>query len=65
LQVLRLVAPRLSPDALIIADLSADDPDLRSYLEHVRDTSGGEWSSTTLSLDAGVEISIRRARIRP
>jgi predicted O-methyltransferase YrrM len=61
LPVLRLVAPRLSADALIVADLSADDPDLRPYLEHVRDARSGEWSSTTLPLDAGVEISIRRA----
>lgn len=58
LPVLWLVAPHLSPDALVVADLSADDPDLEPYLRHVRDTRDG-WVSVTLPLDAGVEISWR------
>lgn len=62
LPVLRLVAPR--PDVLIVADLSADYPDLRPYLEHVRDP-GGEWSSTTLPLDAGVESRFAAPHRRP
>jgi predicted O-methyltransferase YrrM len=58
LSVLRLVGPRLAPEALVVADLSADDPDLKTYLEHVRDRQG-VWRSVTLPLDAGVEISQR------
>lgn len=58
LPILQLVAPRLSPDGLVIADLSADDPDLEPYLRHVRDVWGA-WMSVTLPLDAGVEVSLR------
>lgn len=58
LPVLKLLEPRLSPDAAVVADLTADDPDLEPYLRHVRDPNGG-WVSTTLPLDAGVEISLR------
>jgi predicted O-methyltransferase YrrM len=59
LSVLQLVAPRLSADALVVADLSADDPDLKPYLRHVRDAYGA-WMSVTLPLDAGVEVSFSR-----
>ncbi len=58
LPVLQLVAPHLSPAALVVADLSADDPDLEPYLRHVHDTQGA-WTSVTLPLDAGVEVSFR------
>jgi predicted O-methyltransferase YrrM len=37
LSVLQLVETRLAPDALVIADLSADDPDLRPNLDYVCD----------------------------
>jgi predicted O-methyltransferase YrrM len=57
LQVLQLVTPHLSPTALGIADLSADDPDLEPYLRHVRAVQS-DWTSITLPLDAGVEISL-------
>lgn len=56
-EVLRLLEPRLSPGALVIADLSHDDPDLIPYLEHVRDPDGA-YTSTCLALDAGVEMSV-------
>jgi predicted O-methyltransferase YrrM len=59
LDVLRLLAPRLAPSALVLADLSAGDPDLVPYLEHVRD--GGDYTSQTLHGDAGLEISVRTA----
>jgi predicted O-methyltransferase YrrM len=58
LTVLRLLEPRLAPSALVAADLNADDPDLSPYLEHVRDPASG-YFSTTVPLDAGVELSIR------
>jgi predicted O-methyltransferase YrrM len=58
LPVLRLVEPRLAPDALVAADLNAEDPDLLPYLEHVRDPDHG-YFSIEIPLDAGVEISAR------
>jgi predicted O-methyltransferase YrrM len=58
LPVLRLLEPRLAPSVLVAADLNADDPDLSPYLGHVRDPAGG-YFSTTVPLDAGVELSIR------
>lgn len=60
LPVLQLVAPRLSPDALVVADLSADDPDLEPYLRHVRGADSA-WMSVMLPLDAGVEVSLPAA----
>jgi predicted O-methyltransferase YrrM len=59
LPVLELVEPSLAPNAVVAADLSADDPDLLPYLAYVRRT-GGDYASTTIPLDAGVEISILR-----
>ncbi len=64
LPVLQMVAPHLPRDALVVADLSADDPDLKPYLRHVRDAQGA-WMSVTLPLDAGVEISLRRENVPP
>lgn len=58
LPVLELGAPHLSPHALVVADLSADDSALEPYLQHVRDAQGA-WMSLTLPLDAGVEVSLR------
>lgn len=62
LPVLQLVERWLAPDALVVADLSAD-PDLEPYLAHVRDRQS-QWLSITLPLDAGVEISVRVSRGR-
>lgn len=60
LPVLDLLTPQLSRSALVVADLSADDPDLLPYLSRVRDPDG-EWVSLTIPLDAGVEVSTRAA----
>jgi predicted O-methyltransferase YrrM len=63
LAVLELVEPSLATNAVIAADLSADDPDLLPYLAHVR-RPGSNYASTTLPLDAGVEVSVfTRARL--
>ena len=58
LEVLQLMQPRLAASALVAADLSADDPDLDPYLEHVRDPRHG-YLSTLIPLDDGVELSVR------
>ena len=58
LPVLHLVEPHLAPDALVVADLSRDDPVLEPYLAYVRDERSA-YFSTTLPLDAGVEVSVR------
>jgi predicted O-methyltransferase YrrM len=58
LPVLRVIEPHLARDALVVADLSADDPDLRPYLEHVRNPGNG-YFSTRVPLDDGVELSLR------
>jgi predicted O-methyltransferase YrrM len=57
LPVLRLLEPHLTPLAMVVADLSAEDPDLIPYLEHVRDRTG--YFSMTVPLDDGVELSMR------
>jgi predicted O-methyltransferase YrrM len=58
LDILRLVERRLAPNALIAADLSAEDPDLDPYLQHVRDRAKG-YVSVLVPLDDGVELSVR------
>lgn len=58
LPVLDLLAPQLARDAVVLADLSADDPDLAPYLARVR-SPHGEWASLTIPFDAGVEVSTR------
>jgi predicted O-methyltransferase YrrM len=62
LPMLDLLTPRLRSGSLVVADLSADDPDLLPYIERVRDPDG-EWTSITIPLDAGVEISTRQPRL--
>jgi predicted O-methyltransferase YrrM len=56
LPLLTQLEPQLTPDALLVADLSANDPDLLPYLAHVRDPASA-WTSITIPLDAGVELS--------
>jgi predicted O-methyltransferase YrrM len=56
--VLKLVQPRLRGNALVIADLSADDSDLLSYLRYVRTASNG-YLSVDVPLGNGVEVSVR------
>jgi predicted O-methyltransferase YrrM len=56
--VYRLLEPRLAADALVIADLSADDADIERYQQFIRDPARG-YASVELPLDAGVEVSLR------
>jgi predicted O-methyltransferase YrrM len=56
--ILQLVEPQLAPDALVLADLGKDDPDLRRYRTYVRNADHG-YFSIELPLDAGLEISAR------
>jgi predicted O-methyltransferase YrrM len=58
LQVLKLVEPYLRRNALVVADLSADDPDLLPYLDYVRNADNG-YVSVEVPLAAGVELSGR------
>ena len=55
--VLRLLEPRLSGGAIVVADLSLDDPDLVPYLNYVR-ADETPYVSTCVPIDAGIEISI-------
>ena len=56
LAVLALLEPRLAPHALVIADMSHDEPHHARYREHVTDPARG-CLSTELPLDAGLVIS--------
>lgn len=58
LPVIELVEPHLSSGGMVLADLSAEDPDLLPYLEYVRDPRHG-YSSICVPLDDGVEVSAR------
>lgn len=58
LPVLAAVEPNLAPDALLVADLNRDDPDLDPYLEYVRDPAGG-YQSLAVPMADGVELSVR------
>lgn len=58
LQVLKLVEPYLCRNALVVADLSAEDPDLLPYLNYVRNAGNG-YVSVEVPLAAGVELSAR------
>jgi predicted O-methyltransferase YrrM len=58
LSVLDLLEPRLSPGALVIADLSEDDPEQIAYCERMRDPDSG-YVTVDVPLDAGVVVSVR------
>jgi predicted O-methyltransferase YrrM len=58
LAVVDLVEPVLSSGALVIADLSEDDPEQIPYCERMHDPSRG-YLSVTIPLDAGVVVSVR------
>jgi predicted O-methyltransferase YrrM len=58
--VLELVAPRLTPGALVVADLSADDPELERYRAQMLNPGSG-YVSVEVPLDDGVVISSRSA----
>ena len=51
-----MLKPRLSPGALVIADLSSDDPDQVSYVERMH-APGGGYVTVDIPLDAGVVVS--------
>jgi predicted O-methyltransferase YrrM len=54
--VVDLLQPRLSAGALVIADLSADDPDQMSYVERMHATDSG-YVTVDIPFDAGVVVS--------
>jgi predicted O-methyltransferase YrrM len=54
--VLELVAPRLAPGAFVVADLSAEDPELERYRAHMLDPGSG-YTSVQVPIDDGVVIS--------
>lgn len=58
--VLEIVRDRLSPGAVVIADLGKDDPDLQAFQRHVRDPASG-FDSMSLPLDAGIEVAVLRS----
>jgi predicted O-methyltransferase YrrM len=62
LPVLRLLEPVLAENAVILADLSLDDPDLASYLDYVR-SERGPYRSLAIPLNTGLEFSIRGTTI--
>jgi predicted O-methyltransferase YrrM len=55
LEVLTRLEPRLSERAVIVADLSPNDPDLTAYLEYVRSRS---FSRIELPVETGFEVSV-------
>lgn len=54
--VVDLLQPRLTPGALVIADLSADDPDQASYVDKMHAPDSG-YVTVDIPLDAGVVVS--------
>ncbi len=54
--VVDLLQPRLSPGALVIADLSSDDPDQVTYVERMHAPDSG-YVTVDIPLDAGVVVS--------
>jgi predicted O-methyltransferase YrrM len=58
LAVLDLLEPVLAPEALVVADLSEDDPEQVPYCERMRDPHSG-YVTVEVPLDAGVVVSVR------
>lgn len=56
--VVDLLEPKLSAGAVVIADLSSDDPDQFSYVERMHDPAGS-YVTVEVPLDAGVVVSVR------
>jgi predicted O-methyltransferase YrrM len=56
--VLELLAPRLAPGALVVADLSKGDPELERYSAHMLGPGSG-YVSVLVPLDDGVLVSAR------
>lgn len=59
LPVLELLQPRLSGQALVVADMSDDEPQHERYRDHVRQ----QYLTTEIPLGAGLVISVRPNRI--
>jgi predicted O-methyltransferase YrrM len=57
LPVLRLLEPRLSPGALVVAD-DVTFTDMADYLDYVRDPANG-YVSVNFPVEDGMEISCR------
>lgn len=57
LPVLHLLEPRLAPGTLVVAD-DVELPDLRPYLDYVRDPANG-YQSITFPVADGMELSCR------
>ena len=64
LDVLHMLEPALAPAALVLADLSADDPDLAPYRAHVR-AEGSAYRSQRLLGESGLEVSFRCCESSP
>lgn len=58
LAVLDLLEPTLAPGALVVADLTEDDPEQVPYCERMHDPHGG-YVTVDVPLDAGVVVSVR------
>jgi predicted O-methyltransferase YrrM len=58
LDVLALLEPRLAGGALVLADLSPEDPNLDRYREFVDAPEHG-YATVTIPLDAGLVVSAR------
>ena len=54
--VVELLEPRLSRGALVVADLSADDPDQVGYVERMH-APGSGYVTIDIPIDAGVVVS--------
>ncbi|HTT29809.1 MAG TPA: class I SAM-dependent methyltransferase [Solirubrobacteraceae bacterium] len=54
--VVDLLQPALSPGALVVADLSSDDPDQVKYVERMHAPDSG-YVTVDIPLDAGVVVS--------
>ena len=54
--VVDLLQPALSPGALVVADLSSDDPDQVNYVERMHAPDSG-YVTVDIPLDAGVVVS--------
>jgi len=58
LPVLRLLEPRLSPSALVVADDVIDHPNMADYLAYIRDPAHG-YVTLTFPVEDGLEVSCR------
>lgn len=56
--VLDLVKDALVPQAVVLADLGKNDPDLQDYQRYVR--GAPNFVSMTLPLDAGIEFTVKQ-----